>query len=78
MPTIVRFLTVLVILAGLFAVAVFYLGNFVEPNTREMSVRIPSSRLSPRPIAPMPEPSPPAPAVAADPDADAPTGTVAR
>jgi hypothetical protein len=55
---------------------VFYLGNFVEPNTREMTIRIPSSRLSPRPIAPMPGPS--APAVAADPDAEATTGTVAQ
>lgn len=76
MPTIVRFLTVLVILAGLVGVAVFALGNFVEPNTRQMTIRIPPGRLMPRPIAPAPAPSPPA--VAGDPDADPATGTVAQ
>jgi hypothetical protein len=60
MPTLFRFFMTLVVLAGLAAAAMFYLANFVEPRTREMTIRIPSSRLAPRPIGPMPSPSPPA------------------
>ena len=59
MPTIIRFLTTLLLLAMLIVAAMVYLGNFVEPHQREMSVRIPASRLEPVPIIrPMPEPAP--------------------
>ncbi|WP_421725414.1 hypothetical protein [Bauldia sp.] len=69
MPTIARFLTILVLIAAVVFAAMFYLGNFVEPRTREMTVRIPASRLDPVPIIrPTPEPPPPE-AVAADTDA---------
>lgn len=54
MPTLVRFFIVLVVLAVAVGVAMVYLGNFVAPNTREMTVRIPSSRLEPKPVAPPP------------------------
>ncbi len=48
MPTLIRFLTVLAILAGLAYGAMFALATFVEPNTGEMSVRIPPERLNPQ------------------------------
>ncbi len=60
MPTIIRFVITLAVLAALAGAAMFYLANFVQPNTRQMTVRIPSSRLSPTPLAPMEAPSPPA------------------
>lgn len=77
MPTLVRFLVVVLVLAGLAGAAVFYLANFIHPNTREMTIRIPASRLEPVPVVPAaappaasaPEPAPadgaPAPAEAA-------------
>lgn len=58
MPTIFRFLVSLVLIAAVFAGIVFYLGNFVSPNTREMTIRLPSSRLDPKPVAPPPAPAP--------------------
>jgi hypothetical protein len=68
MPTIFRFFLTLVVLAAIAGAAVFYLANFVEPNTRQMTIRIPSSKLKPTPLAPMPAPSPPAPEAAATAD----------
>ena len=73
MPTLVRFFIVLVVIAAAVFAAMIYLGNFVEPNTREMTVRIPSDRLKPTPIVPPPaaETAPPAadaPAAAPAPD----------
>lgn len=47
MPTLFRFLSVVIVLAGLAGAAVVYLAYFVEPNTREMTVRIPPGRLMP-------------------------------
>ena len=47
MPTLFRFLAVVIVLAGLAGAAVVYLAYFVEPNTREMTVRIPPARLMP-------------------------------
>lgn len=52
MPTLIRFLTVVVVLAGLGAAAVIYLAYMVEPNTREMTIRIPSNKLTPPPADP--------------------------
>jgi hypothetical protein len=63
MPTLVRFFIVVLVLAGLVGAAMIYLANFVEPNTREMTVRIPPSRLEPTPIA---RPAPPPEAAADD------------
>jgi hypothetical protein len=68
MPTLVRFFIVLVVLAGLVGAAMVYLANFVQPNTREMTVRIPASRLEPTPIV-----RPPAAVPAAEPAATATT-----
>ena len=59
MPTVVRFLITLAVLAALVGAGMFYLANFVTPSPREMSVRIPSSQLKPTPLAPMPAPSTP-------------------
>lgn len=46
MPTLFRFLVVVAILAGIGFAAVFALATLVEPEPREISVPIPSSRLS--------------------------------
>lgn len=80
MPTLVRFFIVLLVLAGLAGAGMFYLANFVQPNTREMTVRIPSDKLEPTPITPPAEPTastiPVAPGdAAADPAAGAATPT---
>ena len=70
MPTVFRFLVSLVFIVAVFAAIVFYLGNFVEPNTREMTIRLPPSRLDPKPVpAPAPPPAP------ADVEGDAVAGT---
>ncbi len=45
MPSLFRFLIVLVILGILGGAAMIYLAMFVGPNTREMSVRIPAQKL---------------------------------
>lgn len=73
MPTIMRFVMTLVVLAALFGAAVYALGTFVEPRTRQMTIRIPPSRLEPTPVAPKPAPAPPPTAVE-----DTETGTVAQ
>jgi hypothetical protein len=66
MPTLVRFLVVLIVLAAIGIAGMFYLANFVEPHTREMTVKVPADRLQPKEAAPAP-----APAVAAAPAAEA-------
>ncbi len=48
MPSLFRFLIVLVVLAALGGAAMVYLANFVGPNTREMTVRVPADKLLPR------------------------------
>ncbi len=48
MPTLFRFLLVLAVLAGVAFAAMFALATLVEPQPREMSVTIPSSRLPAR------------------------------
>lgn len=48
MPTLIRFLTVVLVLAALAAAATIYLAYMVEPNTREMTIRIPASKLMPQ------------------------------
>ncbi|MGO4572250.1 histidine kinase [Microvirga sp. 2TAF3] len=44
MPTLFRFLVVVAILAGLGFAVVFALATLVEPQPREITVPIPSSR----------------------------------
>jgi hypothetical protein len=73
MPTVFRFLVSLLIIVAVFAAIVIYLGNFVEPNTREMTIRLPPSRLDPKPVAP-PAPPPASPADAVEGDSVAGTG----
>jgi hypothetical protein len=63
MPTLVRFLVVLIVLAAIGIAGMFYLANFVEPRTREMTVKVPADRLQPKEV-------PPPPAVAVVPAAD--------
>ena len=48
MPTLFRFLFVLAVLAGLGFAAMFALATLIEPEPREMSQPIPSSRLPSR------------------------------
>lgn len=48
MPSLVRFLIALVVLAGLGFAAMYVLANFVEPRPREMTIRVPQERLDPR------------------------------
>jgi uncharacterized membrane-anchored protein len=47
MPSLFRFLVVLVVLGAIGGAAMYYLANFVEPNPREMSVRVPADKLLP-------------------------------
>ncbi len=49
MPTLIRFVIVLVVLAGLGGAAAVYLAYFVEPNSRDMTIRVPSERMDPNP-----------------------------
>ncbi|WP_262298513.1 histidine kinase [Microvirga sesbaniae] len=44
MPTLFRFLLVVAILAGLGFAAMFALATFVDPNPREITVPVPTSR----------------------------------
>ena len=48
MPTLFRFIFVLAVLGGLVFAGMWALATFVEPQPREMSVTIPSSRLPAR------------------------------
>jgi hypothetical protein len=54
MPTLVRFLVVVIVLAAIGIAGMFYLANFVEPHTREMTVKVPADRLQPKDVAPPP------------------------
>ena len=48
MPTLFRLVMTLAVLAGLAYGAMYALVTFVEPNTGEMTVRIPAERLNPQ------------------------------
>ena len=48
MPTLFRFLFIIAVLAGLIGAAMFALATLVEPEPREITVPIPTSRLPPR------------------------------
>jgi hypothetical protein len=45
MPSLIRFLTVVAILAGLVFAGMWSLANLVTPQPREMSVTIPQDRI---------------------------------
>jgi len=45
MPSLFRFFVVMLLLGAIGVAAVVSLATFVEPNTREMTVRIPADRL---------------------------------
>jgi hypothetical protein len=38
---------VLIVLAAIGGAAMYYLANYIEPNSREMSVRVPADKLTP-------------------------------
>ncbi|MEO8669247.1 MAG: histidine kinase [Bauldia sp.] len=46
MPSLVRFLVVCIVLAGIAGAAMVYLAHFVEPHPREMTIRIPAEKLA--------------------------------
>jgi len=47
-PTVLRFLIIVAVLAGLVFAGMYALATLVEPQPREMTVTIPSSRLPPK------------------------------
>jgi len=47
MPTLFRLLTFIAIIVGIVYGAMYTLATFVEPNTGEMTVRIPPEKLNP-------------------------------
>ena len=47
MPSLIRFIVALGVLAGLDYGGMIALGQFVEPEQREMRVKVPSKRLNP-------------------------------
>ncbi|WP_337269317.1 hypothetical protein [Oryzifoliimicrobium ureilyticus] len=49
MPTLIRFLTILVVLAGAVWGAMWALATFVEPQERDITIRVPAERLNPQP-----------------------------
>jgi len=48
MPSLIRFLVVIAVLAGIVFGAMLALTIFVEPTPREMTVRIPPNKLNPQ------------------------------
>ena len=47
MPSLIRFLVFCAVIAGIIYGAMFALVTFVEPNPREMTVKIPSKKINP-------------------------------
>jgi len=45
MPSLFRFFAIVFVLAAIGAGIMVYLATFVEPNTREMTVRVPPEKL---------------------------------
>lgn len=44
MPSLMKFLVVLIVLGGAGFAAMYYLANYVEPKPREITIRVPSER----------------------------------
>jgi hypothetical protein len=61
MPSLFRFLIVLVILGILGGAAMIYLAVFVGPHTREMTARIPAEKLHVEAQVPPAQPAPQSP-----------------
>lgn len=61
MPTLTRLVLFIALVAAIVYGAMYALANFVKPDTREITVDIPASKLKPVTIAP-----PPAPTVSAE------------
>ncbi|KAB2690026.1 MAG: hypothetical protein ACODTL_21815 [Brucella sp.] len=66
MPTLTRLVLFLALVAAIVYGAMYALANFVEPDTREITVDIPASKLKPVTIAPPAPAAGPAPAETAD------------
>ena len=47
MPSLIRFLVLILLLAGIVFVAMYALDLFVEPTPRQMTIRVPSERVNP-------------------------------
>ena len=47
MPSFIRFIVVLAVIAGAIYGGMLALATFVEPTPREMTVRVPADRLEP-------------------------------
>lgn len=47
MPTLMRLISILAILAGLVWAGIFALATLVEPNQAEMTIRIPAAKINP-------------------------------
>jgi hypothetical protein len=47
MPSLVRFVFVLLFLGAVGSAAMIYLAYFVTPHTREMTVRVPAEKMMP-------------------------------
>jgi hypothetical protein len=47
MPSLIRFLVLILLLGGIVFVAMLALDLFVEPTPREMTIRVPSERVNP-------------------------------
>lgn len=48
MPTLMRLITILVVLAGVAWAALFALATLVEPQQAEMTIRIPANKINPQ------------------------------
>lgn len=48
MPTLMRLITILVVLAGVAWAALFALATLVEPQQAEMTIRIPAAKINPQ------------------------------
>jgi len=46
MPSLIRFLVILLVLGGIVYVAMLALDLLVEPNPREMTIRVPAERVN--------------------------------
>jgi len=48
MPSLFRFLAVVLVLGLLAGAGTVYLAFFVEPNSRDMTIRVPAEKLEPQ------------------------------
>lgn len=60
MPSLFRFLVWIGIIAGVIYGGMYAMVTFVEPDLRQMSVRLPAGSLDPQPILPPPPAEAPA------------------